>query len=810
MLIGLALGLPAHAQTTATTPSPSSATPVPASDLTMAGLVDQAEADLHAVTSGLRTQALDDRALRARIAAVPPIQAKLATALGALEPRLQDADARLAQLGPAPGPGQPAEDPEIASNRRNLNRFRQAVDTEVKQARLLSVEADQISDDLARRLRKNFTARLWAQSRSALDPTLWSEFAGALPNDLGRLTTAFGGELQQFRAGGTTGAHLLAMSLAVLGALLLAGPARVTLDRLGYRMAPELAPESRLRRSALALWLVLVAALTPLAAGLLIRAVLSSTGAITPTFDRLAVLAIEVTVFAATLGGLGKALLSPGRPSWRMAPLPDVIVARLAPFPWLIGLTAALASLIAGFDTILGSSASTSAAADCLAVLAQLAALGGALAMTGQARTAHIASPKEPSSAHHGESGWPWVAAVLTAWLALIAALLSAIGGYLTMASFLTREIIWIAAVLATLFLLLRLVDDLFPVLLSPASVVGRLVRAAVGLSDHALEQIGVLLSGLFRLLVLVVCWGAILEPFGASVDDVLARVTSTSLVITLGKVSISPGVILGGATVLALGLFATRAVRGWLEQRYLPKTRMDVGVRTSIAAAVTYLGALVAILAACAYLGLSLDRIALLASALSVGIGFGLQSIIGNFVSGLILLAERPIKVGDWIAIGEMEGDVKRINIRATEIEMMDRSKLIVPNSDLISKTVRNVTHSGALGRVKIVLRTEHEADPILVRELLLARLRNHPEVLGEPPPAVYLTDVRDGGLEFTAIAYVASARHAFGVKSELLFQIVPDLKGKGIVLANSTPVVNVGLADRPIEPTLTTAPSS
>jgi potassium efflux system protein len=775
----------------------------------MAGLVDQAEADLHAVTSGLRTQALDDHELKARIAAIPPIQAKLANALSALEPRLQDADARLAQLGPAPSPGQPAEDPEIANNRRNLGRFRQAVDTEVKQARLLSVEADQVSDDLATRLTKNFTTRLWAQSRSALDPALWAEFASAFPNDIGRLPTAFTSERQQFGADGRTGERLLAMGLAVLAALLLVGPARVALNRLGYRIAPKLAPESRLRRSALALWLVLVAALTPLLAGLMIRGVLSSTGAITPTFDRLLILVIKVTVFAAALEGLGRALLSPGRPSWRMAPLPDAIVARLAPFPWLIGVTAALASLIAGLDTTLGSSAATSAAADCLAVLVQLAALGGALAMTGRARTAHVASP-ELSAPHHGESSWPWVGAVLIAWLALIAALLSAISGYLTMASFLTREIIWIAAVLAMLFLLLRFVDDLFPALLSPASAVGRLVRGAVSLSDHALEQIGVLLSGLFRLLLLIFSWSAILAPFGASVDDVLARVTSTSLVITLGKVSISPGVVLGGAAVLALGLFATRAVRGWLEQRYLPKTRMDVGVRTSIAAAVTYLGALVAILAACAYLGVSLDRLALLASALSVGIGFGLQSIIGNFVSGLILLAERPVKVGDWIAIGEMEGDVKRINIRATEIEMMDKSKLIVPNSDLISKTVRNVTHSGALGRVKIVLRTEHEADPGLVRELLLARLQGHPEVLSEPAAAVYLTDVRDGGLEFTALAYVASARQAYRVKSELLFQIVPDLKGKGVALANTTPVVNVGLTDRPIEPALAAVPSS
>ena len=113
------------------------------------------------------------------------------------------------------------------------------------------------------------------------------------------------------------------------------------------------------------------------------------------------------------------------------------------------------------------------------------------------------------------------------------------------------------------------------------------------------------------------------------------------------------------------------------------------------------------------AYLGLSVSQIALFASALSVGIGFGLQSIIGNFVSGLILLAERPVRVGDWIAIGDLEGDVQKISIRATEIEMSDRSRLIVPNTELVSKTVRNVTHSSATGRVRLVLRVVDSADP-------------------------------------------------------------------------------------------------
>jgi small-conductance mechanosensitive channel len=781
--------------------------PIPPAIAPAALAVDQAEADLHRIASGLRSQALGDKELNGRIAALPAIQAKLAEATDSLAPRLQAADARLAQLGAPPSAGQPPEDPEIANRRRSLIQFRQAVDTELKQARLLSVEAGQLNSALAERLRKNFTARLWAHSPSVLDVALWQEFAANVPADLGRLTAALQAELRLLAAPDQPIGNLVVLGLAALAAVGLLGPARLILNRLGYRQAARLAPGSRLRRSALAVWLVLIAALSPLVAGLLLRAVLTDIGASTPSFDRLLLQLVVAAVFACSIESLGRALMSPRHPSWRLAPLPDAVVGPLAPFPGLIGTTVGLTALAAGLSAILGASSATSEASDCLGILFEIAVLAAALVIAGLARSAHLAPGAPTESTIQAEARWPWVVAALTAWLALGAALLALLFGYVAMASFLTRETIWIATVLAGLFLFLRFVDDLFPALMSPASPIGRFVQRAVGLSDDALEQIGVLLSGLFRLLLLVMGWAAILARFGAGVDDVVARVTSTSLVIRLGQLSISPGAILGGLAVFLLGVVITRAVRRWIEFRYLPKTRLDLGVQTSLAAGVSYLGVAVAILLASAYLGLSLDRIALLASALSVGIGFGLQAVIGNFVSGLILLVERPLKVGDWIAIGDLEGDVRRINIRATEIEMPDKSKLIVPNSDLISKTVRNVTHAGALGRVKIVLKTVNEADPAKVRDILLAEMADHGEVLADPAAAVFLTDVRDGALEFSAYAYVASARQAYRVRSELLFRIVPALKSRGIVLADPTPVVHVAIPDRLIE---ATSPSS
>ena len=792
LLAWLALATPSLAQAPTAAANPDSVQG-------QAAAMDQAEADLRTLGQGLHTKRLDDDELKSRLAAVDPMQAKIAAALSVLTPKLGDIDARLAQLGPPPGPGQPAEDADNASTRARLTHFRAQVDAEIKQGKLLTVETSQLAKSLADKLRGNFAARLWTQSRSIADPTLWRDFAAAAPADLGRLQSALTEQSRLLAASAKSPPQVVYWILAGVLSLFLLGPARVWLNRLGARRAAA-APATDLRRSALAFWRLLVATSTPVLAALVLRGAFTET--LTPAFNDAAGLVIRVVVFASLLQGLGRAILSPRHPNLRLAPLPDDVVARLAPFPVLIGATAGLAFLVAGVNSIFAASLPTSIASDCLTLLGEIATVGGALAMVGRARHAHLTSNGDAATQDGARLRLPWILAALAAWLALAAALVALLTGFLAMSSFLMKETIWIGAVLALTFLLLRLADDLFPALLSPDGAVGRAVKTGIGLSDSALEQIGVLLSGVVRLGLLLFGWVTILAPFGASADDIVGRVTTTSWVLHVGQVDISPGAILGGVALFVAGLMATRAVRNWLESRYLPKTGMDVGVRTSLAAAVSYAGVIVAILLAFAYLGLSFSQIALFASALSVGIGFGLQAIINNFVSGLILLAERPIKVGDWIAIGDLEGDVKAINIRATEIEMMDRSKLIVPNSDLISKTVRNVTHGAIAARLRIILRTDATIDPSDMRDLMLGRIKAHPEILAAPAPAVFLSDVRDGALEFTAFAYVASARVAYRVKSELLFQIVPDMKIKGIALASSTPVVNIGLPDHLIEP--------
>ena len=194
-----------------------------------------------------------------------------------------------------------------------------------------------------------------------------------------------------------------------------------------------------------------------------------------------------------------------------------------------------------------------------------------------------------------------------------------------------------------------------------------------------------------------------------------------------IGQFRISLARILIGIGLFTALLFLTRLVQRWLRDRVLAQPRVDAGIANSIDTAVGYAGTALALLLAVSYAGFDITSLAIVAGALSVGIGFGLQSIVNNFVSGLILLVERPIKVGDWIVVGNEQGNVRRISVRSTEIETFDRASLIVPNSELITGRVLNWTHRNMLGRAVVKISVDPDADPERVLKILRACAEAH-----------------------------------------------------------------------------------
>jgi small-conductance mechanosensitive channel len=206
--------------------------------------------------------------------------------------------------------------------------------------------------------------------------------------------------------------------------------------------------------------------------------------------------------------------------------------------------------------------------------------------------------------------------------------------------------------------------------------------------------------------------------------------------------------------------------------------------MQNSLLTLLGYVGGVLVFALALAALNVSLKSIAWIASALSVGIGFGLQAIVQNFISGLILLAERPVKVGDWVSLEGVEGDIRRINVRATEIQLWDRSTVIVPNSQLITQNVRNVTLANAQGRVQIKLPMPLDTDAKRARQMILDALLGHPLVLRMPAPNVQLENVDTQGIHFVGTAYVPSPRDVGNVRSDLLLVILERMRSEGLPL--------------------------
>ena len=195
--------------------------------------IAQAKDDLRAVSAGLNTKTLSDAEIEARLAAIPPIQARLAVALATLTPRLRDIQARQAQLGPPSAAGTVIEDPRTVQDRRDLADRLAAVTADVQEARLLALTASQVSGALTDRQRENFSTRLWTRSRSILDPALWRDFAAALPDDLSRIAQEAGDEIAQVEPARKIARSVAIGGLAVAIGLFLLGPSRLSLNRIG-------------------------------------------------------------------------------------------------------------------------------------------------------------------------------------------------------------------------------------------------------------------------------------------------------------------------------------------------------------------------------------------------------------------------------------------------------------------------------------------------------------------------------------------------------------------------------------------------
>jgi small-conductance mechanosensitive channel len=280
---------------------------------------------------------------------------------------------------------------------------------------------------------------------------------------------------------------------------------------------------------------------------------------------------------------------------------------------------------------------------------------------------------------------------------------------------------------------------------------------------------------------VAVVLWS--LNSWGITPHQVAWAFQWTTWGPTLGPVQLTTLNVLGVILAIYSGFFLSRLVRGLMMIRIFPRTALDPGVQYTISTSIHYIILILAGLIALNILGFPLTNLALVAGALGLGIGFGLQHIVNNFLSGLILLFERPIKVGDLLVIDGQWGTVKEIRVRSTIFETFDKYVLIIPNSELVSNKVLNWTHYGAgINRLTLKVGVAYGSDVPQVTELITEVCRANPRVVAEPPPQVYFTVYGDNSLDFTIMVHVSLPSDRLPATHELNSAIFETFNEHGI----------------------------
>ncbi|NVP57168.1 DUF3772 domain-containing protein [Mycoplana rhizolycopersici] len=694
--------------------------------------------------------------------------------------RFNEIKARQDELGPVPAEGQPAESEMIKEERARLSDERAAINSIIGNAEALSIEATQLANQITEMRRTLFTETLF--ERTKVTPEVFQDAVSAGANEGTDLHRTVGGWFR-FVWNFKRESLLAAVALSLVVGLLLYS--------IGHRVAGPFIQRNKLiekphyiTRLMVAFWSITIPTLAVGAFAFACYSLLFSFNVLRPDITPMVSSLLGVCVGLYFVSALSRAVLAPKRPAWRLVSVSNRGAQRLERSIFAMALANALDYFLGAVSVALGSAVVLTVAKSMIASIV----IGLILIWISFIRPM-LRAGDDPAS-----EGRPWPRA-LTMVLMLTGFGLIALTviGYVGLARFIATQIVVTGAILVTMYIGILSGRAIGAQGAFAQTYLGQRLAERYQLNEVVLDQAGLAASLGIYMIVALLGLPSILLQWGFQIGDIESWAYRIFTEIRIGSISISIVGIVAGLLLFVVGLVVTRWFQRWLDGTIMVRSHVDPGVRNSVRTAVGYAGVGLAGLIGISAAGINLSSLALVAGALSLGIGFGLQNIVSNFVSGLILLAERPFKVGDWVVAGTTEGFVKRISVRATEIETFQRQTIIVPNSVLINGQVGNWTHRNKLGRIEIPVSVFSGNDPRRVTEILLD-VAGQQAVLRNPEPTVTFLNFSAATLDFEVRAFVADVLTAGTVKTEMRAAILERLREEEIALAGpAAPTVPV-----------------
>ncbi len=684
-----------------------------------------------------------------------------------LQPRLQADKAQMDLFGPAPAAGQPAEPEQTALARAELNYHSSLLSGAQTAVNSTNLRIENLLNAIQDVRRKNFSSVLFQPIPGVYAYETWAslpEHVPAAARKIRDLIADWWHSVPDRREVGYIAIEALLLAL-LLGAACRRGIRRTR------RSEESAEPPPFWRRASTAAALLVFRALPVVVPVVFLYGMIASTQNLPERIDWLFYLTAQSLIIVFTVWALAGAVFSPSAPHWRLVPTSDAAAARLRSLSTLLAVIYSLTTfLYVATRLIQAPFALTIAIALPSSLL--IAGLVVALLRTPLGAASTAAPPRLFKLVR------------TTVWVIVGAIVVSAVAGYLPLARFLAQQLVVTGSILALIYLLLLWVDGFAQGLSDDGTIVGGWVKRSAALERARREQLALPISLFLKFAVLVLSVPLIMLQWGYSGPDIREWYWQLFFGLRIGNTDVTFGALLASILVFGVGYAAARLFQGWLDARVLLPAGISGGVRNSIRTGIGYVGIVIAALMAFSYAGFSLSNIAIIAGALSVGIGFGLQNLVNNFVSGLILLAERPIRVGDMVVVGGEEGYVRKISVRSTELETFDGAHVLVPNSYFVSEKVKNWTFRNNVRRIAIPIGVAYGSEPRQVQAVLLKVAADNPDVLKTPGPAVMLDEFAPASVNFTLYAFIADITKTGSVRTELAMAILEVFNEKGIVI--------------------------